>query len=460
MNERKDTITAVATPPGAGGVGIIRLSGDKSRDIASAMFRSSRASFEGFTPYMLHHGTLEDGEGRVLDEVMAVYMPGPKSFTGEDVVEYHCHGGPAILQAVLEAVSHLGARLARAGEFTLRAFLNGRMDLTQAEAVAEMIHAPTRQAAQLAQVKLSGALGGRIDELRARLEGLRAQLCLAVDFPEEDIECLPTQTLVQEVETALSGLDELLRGVDRARAWREGPLVVLCGRVNAGKSSLLNALLGRNRAIVTDLPGTTRDFIEETLNLSGLHVRLTDTAGLRESEDAVELAGLEMGRELMERADLVLLVVDGSRPLDPEVRDTLSALPPERTLVALNKMDLSPASPDPAQELDGLGFTSVRISAKHGQSLDQLSGEIRSRILQKTGEPDPDEIAPNARQAATLGRARQELQALADDAQAHVPYDLLGVRLETACTALAEITGTITPQQVLDSIFESFCIGK
>ncbi|MGE4293027.1 MAG: tRNA uridine-5-carboxymethylaminomethyl(34) synthesis GTPase MnmE [Desulfovibrio sp.] len=461
----RETIAAIATPPGAGGVAVLRVSGSQARNLGRSLFRSADPGFQDFIPRMLHFGRAVARDRRVLDEVLAVFMPGPRSYTGEDVLEIHCHGGDSAPAALLDELLGLGARLARRGEFTLRAFLNGRMDLIQAEAVAELIAAPGKAALHLAQAKLSGTLGTRIAALRQRLEGLRAQLCLAVDFPEEDLECLPPEELISVVDAVRTDVRALLAGMERARAWREGVMVVLAGRVNAGKSSLLNALLGRERAIVTDRPGTTRDYIEEHLLLDGLRIRLVDTAGLRddsgqEGVDEVEAAGMEISRELASRAELVLFVMDGSRTLPLEELETAATLTPGRTLVVLNKADRPAATPDPAAQLRRLGLAPLRVSARSGLGLEKLAETIRARCLQGSIEPDPDEAVPNARQAALLREADGELAALRRDAEQGVPYDLLGVRLETACAALAGLTGEIAPQDVLDSIFDNFCIGK
>jgi len=467
--DAKDTIAAIATAQGPGAVGIVRLSGAQAKALALGLFRSSRPGFAGLKPYRLHHGSLLDAHGRVLDEILAAYMPGPGSFTGEDVVELFCHGGPAVLRAVLEELLARGARLARPGEFSLRAFKNGRLDLAQAEAIAETIAAPTRAALHLAQMKLSGALSRRITALRGRLEALRAQLCLAVDFPDEDVDCLPLSGLRSEALAVADSLSGLLTGVERTRAWREGVLAVLAGKVNAGKSSLLNALVGRNRAIVSATPGTTRDYLEEQLDLSGLLVRLVDTAGLRgpaaaghqtDGIDPIEAQGQDLSREFMERAEAVLYVLDASQPLRPADRVALSGLDPTRTLVVLNKLDLGPAQAALVELLAELELSSLPVSARTGAGLEALCARLRERLLGGRAEPDPDEAAPNARQAAAIVSARAELLELAAEAAQGLPYEILSLRLDAACRALAEITGEIAPDEVLQAIFSKFCIGK
>jgi len=455
---RDDTIVAVATPPGRGGVGIVRLSGPRALAVATEMFRPRRPDLAELKPYRLHRGQALDADDTPVDDCLVVTMPGPGSFTGEDVAEFQCHGAPAVLRAVMVSALSRGARQAEPGEFTYRAFANGRLDLTQAEAVAELIAAPTRAGAALAAGKLSGALGERLRALRQRLADLRAGVCLAVDFPEEDVECLSPTDFSAGVAAAAGEVRAFLDAAERARCWREGALVVMAGRVNAGKSSLMNALLGRERAIVCELPGTTRDYIEEGLDLDGLPVRLVDTAGLRDSYDAAEMAGVERCRELMDRADLILLMVDRSWPLDHEDRDLAWTLEPGRTLVVLNKSDLTDAGA--GDWFARAGFSCVEISSRTGRGLDALARTIRERVAGREAEPGPDELAPNLRQAEALRRALAELDALAVDITDAVPYDLLGVRLETACSHLSDITGELTTADVLNDIFGRFCIGK
>ncbi|HKK32164.1 MAG TPA: tRNA uridine-5-carboxymethylaminomethyl(34) synthesis GTPase MnmE [Desulfomicrobiaceae bacterium] len=455
----EDTIAAIATPLGQGGVGIVRISGSRSRELAGKLFRSARKDFSGFKPYRLHHGWIVNGEGRDLDEVLVSYMPGPGSYTGEDVVEVNCHGGPAVLQLLLETVLGTGARPAEPGEFTKRAFLNGRLDLTQAEAVIEMITAPTRAGVGMAGQKLEGVLGRRISGLRTALEDLRTQLCVAVDFPEEELECLPHAELARRTESVLQGLEELVAGYERNRCWREGVLVVLAGQVNAGKSSLMNAVLGRERAIVTDIPGTTRDYLEEAVSLDGLPVRLVDTAGLRETADKVEQAGVLRSRELLDQADVILLVVDRTRGMADEDVRLLKQYGPDKLVVVENKVDL------PGDAFDLLEgprpvHTHVCISAMTGQGLDLLTDTVRTMAVGTRAEPGTGDLVPNLRQKQGLERAAGELSALLAELGLEMPYDLLSVRLDAACAFLSELTGEITSDEILNGIFDSFCVGK
>lgn len=457
-----DTIAAVATPPGRGGVGIVRISGPASRRIAEALLRSGRPDFTGVKPYRLHHGTLIAPGGRLLDEGMVAFMPGPGSYTGEDTAELFCHGSPAVLRAVLEAAYALGARPAGPGEYTKRAYVNGRLDLSQAEAVAELIAARGERQADLALTRLSGAMGDAARELAQGLADLSAGICLAVDFPEEEVECLPKAAFADGVAAVIARIDALLEAGRRARPYREGTTVALFGRVNAGKSSLFNALLGTDRAIVADLPGTTRDYLEESLDLDGLPVRLTDTAGLRLTDDAIEALGKERGMAKAGRAELGLYVVDGSVPYvsDAEAEAVIAALTPAKVLVVATKADLPPAAPAPLAVLAARGLPGVALSSRTGFGLAGLTAAMRAMLTRDAGPPEPDTPAPSDREAAALTAARAELAELAAEIEAGLPYDIMGVRLETASALLADITGETTPDDVLNAVFDRFCIGK
>ena len=462
----KDTITAIATPLGVGGIGIVRISGREAKSLLARVFLPLSPRFENFRPWTLHRGKVLDRTEQPIDDVLAVFMPGPSTFTGEDVAEIHCHGGQAILRALLENLLRLGARLAQRGEFSRRALLNGRMDLTQAEAVAEMIAAPGREALRLGAAKLEGLLGRRVTELRDRLEVLRLQWCVAVDFPEEEVECLSPAEFLAVIGEVREALDTLVQGHSRARCWQEGAAVVLAGAVNAGKSSLMNAVLGRNRALVTDIPGTTRDFLEEFVDWEGLPVRLTDTAGLRDTGDRVEALGVARSRERMDGADAVLLVLDGSRGADAAA-DLLAALDQDaqrllaaegRAVLVWNKSDMA-ADPQIPESWGHLPL--VAVSARQGTGLTALGQMVRERVLgHGGGEPVSGELAPNVRQADLLNRARQELDNLAADIGAALPYDVCGVRLDSASALLGEITGLDSSDEMLDKIFSTFCIGK
>ena len=459
-----DTIAAIATPAGHGGIAIIRVSGAQARQVLLAVFRSPVVGFTPKPRYM-HFGHLLDASGHVLDEGLAVYMPGPHSATGEDVAELHCHGGPGVAMAVLEAACAQGVRLATAGEFTRRAFLNGRMNLTQAEAVAEMIGAPTAEGARLAAAKLSGVFGEKIVAIRAGLDALRIQLTLAVDFPDDEAELLDPAMFQRTVTEALEAMQGLLLAYERARLWREGASVVLAGCVNAGKSSLFNSLLGRHRAIVSAMPGTTRDYIEESINLGGLPVRLLDTAGLRAGEDVVEMEGIALSRSLAEQADVIVLVADASKHDFTEEQSFVQQYAAQAAagslLVVLNKQELAATPPDPAL---WQGCPVFGVSAKTGQGLDALAQGIalaaRARGGTVPGELAEGDIAPNLRQSALLREAREGLLAFQRDLPTGLPPDILSVHLDGVIHALDDVTGNASQEELLDRIFSSFCIGK
>ena len=457
-----DTIAAIASPVGTGGVGIVRVSGPAAGGILARIFLPLSPRFASFKPWTLHRGRVLDAHGNVLDDALAVFMPGPRTFTGEDVAEIHCHGGMALLALLLENILEPGTRLAEAGEFSRRAFLNGRMDLTQAEAVAELISAPGKEGVLLSAAKLDGLLGRRISALRAKLEDARMRVCVAVDFPEEEAECLSRSDFRQVVEEISQAVRELLAGYKRNRYWQEGALVVLAGRVNVGKSSLMNAFLGRERALVTERAGTTRDFLEERVLLDGLPARLVDTAGLRESADEVERLGIAVSRRCVDEADLILLVLDGHEGCTREDQVLLEEFPPDRVLLIWNKSDL--ARPDAASLSGAAGRGGmVCVSARTGEGLDDLAAEVRRKALRQSGGDGKmrvDGLSPNLRQAGALSRALDELTLCACDVQSGMPYDICALHLDTACAALAELTGLDGSDALLNRIFSTFCIGK
>lgn len=457
-------IAAISTPPGKGGIAVVRLSGPGSRDLLGRIFRPLASGFKGFKPWRLHHGTVLDKNNEPLDDVLAVHMPGPNTFTGDDVVEIHCHGSDLIAHEILESLLRRGARQAEAGEFTRRAFSNGRMDLSQAEAVAEMIAAPSREGLRYGYSRLEGLLGRKIEAVKAKIDDLRALVCIGLDFPDDEIESLGDDEFAARVKTIVGDLQSLLKGRDRARVMQEGCMVVLAGRVNAGKSSLLNALAGRERALVADIPGTTRDFLETGVNLAGLPICLVDTAGLRDDEgnDPVEKMGIAKSRELLEKADAIILVLDGAMGhdcLEPGTteREVMAAAEQKPLLVVWNKCDICKPDnipPDWAKN-------AIIASAMTGENIDKLAQDLRELLLAgEKGQTPEHGLAPNQRQAMAIEAACGELQSLLLDIEQKFDYDCWANRLDSASAFLAELLGLAPHEELLNKIFSQFCIGK
>lgn len=460
-----DTICALATPVG-GAIAVVRVSGSQSYPVLGRLLRQDLSAC---APATLRHASLYSPEGEEIDDVVVAFYRAPHSYTGEDAIEISCHGSAYIVHQILDALTKAGCRQAEPGEYTRRAYLNGKMDLSQAEAVAELIAAPSREALRYSLNRLDGLLGRKVTALRRRLEELRVQMSLAVDFPDEEVECLAPEAFAAVVEDVAAAVRGLLTGQRRAQVMQQGAVVVLAGAVNAGKSSLLNALLGRNRALVTDIPGTTRDFLEESCQLDGLPVRLTDTAGLRETDESVEEMGVALSRQKVRQADAILLLVDGGRlgPAgaaadicpDEAVREVLEQAGDIPVLLVWNKVDL--AEPAVWPPVWGHGRPCVRISASTGHNVDTLARRLRALLLDDGSHTPPsDGLAPNARQSLVLERALHELDALLADIAAGSPYDCCSVRLDAAAALLGEVTGLDSPEEVLNRVFSSFCIGK
>jgi tRNA modification GTPase len=463
-----DTICAIATPVGEGGVGIIRISGEKAVDIAASLVAlRSGVPLASAASHTLHHADILDQAGSTrraaLDEALVAVMRGPKSYTGEDVVELQCHGGMVILRTICEALVRAGARLAEPGEFTKRAFLNGRLDLAQAEAVLDSIRAKTAGSLRIAQEQLRGALSKELDAVREALVGLLAQVEAGIDFVEEDIAFIPTAELTAGLQRAQAAIGRLLAHSREGRILREGVTAAIIGRPNVGKSSLLNALLKTDRAIVTAIPGTTRDVLEEVLNIRGIPVRLLDTAGIRDTADPVEQEGVKRSRAAQEQADLLLVVLDGSAPLTEEDRSLLRdacSHEDQKRLVVVNKTDL-PVRLDPAQlPSEGPGWAIVKISAKTGVGLDDLRDQIRSVLLSPDFEVRETVLVTHLRHQIALQRTRDSLAAALASSDAKAAGELIAMDLRAAIDALGEITGAVSTDDILDRIFSEFCIGK
>jgi len=454
-----DTICALATPSGAGGLGIVRLSGPRAFAIADAVTRRPGnipcARRKGYT---LHRATVTDAQGGPIDGVLLAVFHAPRSYTGEDTVEISAHGGPIPLRQIIGRLLETGARLARPGEFTQRAFLNGKMDLAQAEAVADIIAARTDQAHALAQRQGAGRLSEAVHAVRDILLGVLARIEASIDFPE-DIGELDLELCLHELQKADTLVQALLQTADGGILTREGLTVVLLGRPNVGKSSLLNALLRTGRAIVTPIPGTTRDTLEETVNLRGIPLRLTDTAGLRETSDPIEQIGVARSREALARADFALLVLDaqaGETEEDAALHRTLENRP---HLTVWNKWDLVADTP---ATLPVLSADAVPVSAATGWNISQLEDTLAEAIGYGASPVTPanDAVVTHARHRRALQAAREGMEAARVTLAACLPADFLSIDVQGALTALGQITGETTPDDVIREIFSRFCIGK
>jgi tRNA modification GTPase len=459
MTDRfSDTIVALSTPPGMSGIGIVRLSGPEALALAARIFSPAKSGREVTRQptYSLLYGHVRDG-AEVVDEALLSVMRAPHTYTTQDVVEINCHGGLVPLRRTLELCLRAGARLADPGEFTRRAFYFGRVDLAQAEAVADLIAARTEEAAQAALSQLSGRLSARVEELRQGLVALLAALEAQLDFGEDEVAALPPAELAARLEALAAEVAELLASADQGKLLRQGVRVALAGRPNVGKSSLMNALLGEERVIVTPIPGTTRDTVEEAVSLHGVPAVLVDTAGLREGGDEVEQAGVDRARRALAEADLVLLVLDRSVPLTPEDEELLRTLPAERTVVVLNKCDL------PAAGVEGQGSRvegHVNVSALTHEGLDRLREAIAERIGLTGGRSTGEVIVTSLRHQAALQGAAAALGRALAGAATGATEEYLAEDLRAALAALGEITGATSHEEIINEIFERFCVGK
>lgn len=455
------TIAAISTPPGSGGIGIIRISGPSSLAVLKILFVPHNPSCD-FRSHQFHYGTIEDPQSkRILDEVLVVFMQAPRTYTREDVVEIHCHGSFLVLQTILELILCHDVELADPGEFTKRAFLNGRIDLTKAEAVIDILAAKTRKGIDVAQEQLAGALYNRVDKIRTALTETRAVVEVAIDFPDEDVEIVNREHLADQLKEKVGEpLAYLLRCADQGRIYREGVTVVIVGRPNVGKSSLLNALLQEERALVTSIPGTTRDSIEEHIDIMGMPVRLADTAGIRDGADEVEELGIQRARRLINQSDIVLFMIDGAKQLTDEDCRLFNTVSQKPVIILINKIDL--VAKDQRRDFAFFDTTlpQLRISAKEHSGMEKLKQLVFATATGGKDQWQEESCAPNVRHKKSLQKGFTAYERVREGMSNGLPTDLLAVDLQDCLDHLGDIVGETTTEDILDVIFQQFCLGK
>lgn len=455
----QETITAVATAPGEGAVGIVRVSGPAAPTLFQQFFRSRNLQpVQQPKPRHLYFGLFLDESGHPLDQVLAVHMPGPHSFTGEDVVEFHCHGGSTIISRILELCS-TRCRLAQPGEFSRRAFLNGKLDLTQAEAIIDVIRAKTPEAARIASDVMQGRLRDTLQELRGELIAIQGNLEATMEFSDEDIAPASTTALAQRLTGVRQQLENLLAHSRTGMLMRDGAAVAIVGKPNVGKSSLLNALSRSERSIVTAIPGTTRDIVEQYISVHGLPIRLLDTAGIRQSQDAVEQIGIERTRSAIQQADIILWLLDTSRPADEEDHEIARLVQGKPCLVLLNKSDLPRAMDESilhAMDHDTILTTSLQT----GDGLEKLMDTLFRKLSGAHHESHSNPLLSRARQRESMANALESLGHAQDTLIRGLGYELVSMDIQHAFSYLGEILGEVVTDDILDTIFSEFCIGK
>lgn len=453
---QKEPITAIATPVGEGGIAVIRVSGKHAISIVNEAFKGSDLTKQD--SHTVHFGKITDQEGEVVDEVLTTLFHAPKSYTGEETVEISCHGGVLVTQSVLEAMLHLGIRSAEPGEFTQRAFLNGKMELSQAEAVADLIHAKSKKALDAAHQQLEGRLGEHIKEFRQQIIDATAMVELELDFVEEDVEFANKDELKELLEELDEEIDSLLATYETGRLVKHGVKTVFIGLPNAGKSTLLNTLVGKDRAIVTEIAGTTRDTIDVDWSYDGLRFTLTDTAGLRETEDIVEAEGVKRSQKAFEEADLAVYLKDLSRELSAEEREDIAryqkAAGETPFVLVGTKNDIALNVEDERMDYD------LKISALEGEKIDELKKLMKQRALENKEYDSTSILVTSSRHRDALKKAQENVQSAIRALDQGMTGDFLSIDLRSALKDLGSITGEITTEDILDSIFSRFCIGK
>lgn len=454
-----DTIAAIATPPGEGGIGIIRISGEESKEILGRIFRSA-SGCEIESRRMTYGHIVEPESGSIIDEVLAVYMKGPKTYTVEDVVEINCHGGMVPLRKTLELILSCGARMAEPGEFTKRAFLNGRLDLSQAEAVIDVIKARTDKSFDVAMQQLDGRFSEKIKTIREKFVDLLVNITVNIDYPDEDIEELTYDQLIEDLSRISGEIEELLKSAETGRIMQEGLAISIIGKPNVGKSSLMNTLLGESRAIVTEIAGTTRDIIEEHLSIRGIPVKLTDTAGIRKTSDIIEKIGIEKSKESFNQADLVIFILDLSRALDQEDIEIMALLNPEKSIVIFNKNDLSRNLDESAVRKLLPGAVIIEASMETGEGIREIEDQIESMVYGGKVSQKESVMVTNVRHKDILLKATASLRDAREMAERKEALELIEIDVNTAYQSLGEIIGETVQDDIIDEVFARFCLGK
>lgn len=451
-----DTIAAISTATGNGGIGIVRLSGNEAVNIADSIFASVKGKkLSEQKSHTIHFGNIVY-DNKVIDEVLVSVMRAPNTYTREDVVEINTHGGYRAVTAVLNTVIKAGARMAEPGEFTKRAFLNGRIDLTQAEAVIDIINAKTDASREAAMLRLEGRLSKEIHKIRENILTMLAHIETGIDYPEHDDETMTYNMVAENTKKALMAVDKLIKSADTGKIYKEGIRTVILGRPNVGKSSLLNAMLEEDRAIVTDIPGTTRDSLEEMLNVHGIPLNIIDTAGIRATDDVIEQIGVEKSKSLAEKADLILLMFDGSKELTDEDRELIDLVKGKKTITLVNKLDLEQKiDMEDIKELEP-----VNISVKSDMGINDIYEKIKEMFSFGDININNEVLISGERNKESLFKAKKYLENVMETVENRMPEDFISMDLTEAYAALGEITGEALEEDIIDKIFSEFCLGK
>ena len=456
----EDTIAAIATAPGEGGIGVVRISGEKSKEILEKIFLKKNSE-KDLVPRMMHYGFVRNNfSGELIDEVMAVYFKAPYSYTAEDVVEIQCHGSMVSLRKILSLVLKNGARIAESGEFTKRAFLNGRLDLSQAEAVIDLIRAKSDKSFDVALNQLEGNFSKEIRQIRAELMNSLVNITVNIDYPDEDIEQLTFENIVSDLTSVRVKIEKMLQTSDTGRIMSEGLKISIIGKPNVGKSSLMNALLKETRAIVTSVPGTTRDTIEEMLTIRGIPVKLTDTAGIRETEDLIEKIGIEKSKEAFNNADMIIFMADRSRALDEEDFSILNHIRDKKAVVILNKTDLPSAFDSVELEKHLPEACIIEASVANGDGIEELENVVENMVYGGEVKQSDSMMVTNVRHKNLLEEADTSLGDAIEMAKACQPLELLEIDASRAYECLGAIIGEAVEEDIINEVFERFCLGK